>query len=80
MPTDYTKFQKPSVMPHPKVLAQMDPKDRPKKSAPVLDKTPSLGAMRQAIIAKKPEGKEVMEYFKTLIEKVAVDAPDDLDD
>jgi len=72
---------KPYASIHPRVLAQMKPKDRPKTDAPVIDKeAPSLKAMREKIVNKKPADKEVVEYMKEVIERLVAEREKDEDD
>jgi hypothetical protein len=62
---------KPYVSLHPRVLAQMKPADRPKNDAPKIDQSaPSLKAMRDMIVKKKPADKEVAKYFEEVIERL----------
>lgn len=62
---------KPYVAIHPRVLAQMKPADRPKNDAPKIDtQAPSLKAMRDMIVKKKPADKEVAKYFEEVIERL----------
>jgi hypothetical protein len=70
MPTE----MKPYVSMHPRVLAQMKPKDRPKTDAPVINReAPSLKAMREQVVAKKPANKEVVKYFEEVIERLVAE-------
>jgi len=56
---------------HPKALKAMKPEDRPKTEAPKIDKAnPSLKAMREKVIEKKPAAKEVKKYFEEVIERL----------
>lgn len=62
---------KPYVGIHPRALAAMKPKDRPKQEAPKIDNTaPSLKVMREQIVKKKPADKEVAKYFTEVIERL----------
>lgn len=70
MPTE----MKPYVAMHPRVLAQMKPKDRPKTDAPVINReAPSLKAMREQVVVKKPANKEVVKYFQEVIERLVAE-------
>lgn len=62
---------KPYVGMHPRALASIPPKDRPKTDAPKIDKqAPSLKVMRDMICKKKPADKEVAKYFEEVIERL----------
>jgi hypothetical protein len=62
---------KPYVAIHPRVLAQMKPKDKPKQDPPKIDQSaPSLKVMRDQIVKKKPADKEVVKYFEEVIERL----------
>jgi len=62
---------KPYAGIHPRVLAQMKPKDKPKQEAPKIDQSaPSLKVMRDMIVKKKPADKEVAKYFEEVIERL----------
>jgi predicted transcriptional regulator len=62
---------KPYVGIHPRALASMKPKDKPKQDPPKIDKTaPSLKVMRDQIVKKKPADKEVAKYFEEVIERL----------
>ena len=72
---------KPYASMHPRALASLKPKDRPKTDAPVIDReAPSLKAMREKIVVKKPADKEVVEYMKEVIERLAAEREKDDDD
>jgi len=65
---------------HPRALASMKPKDKPKNDPPKIDKqAPSLKMMRDMIVKKKPADKEVAKYFEEVIERL-VDARERDDD
>ena len=65
---------KPIAGMHPKALASMKPKDRPKNDPPKIDKSaPSLKAMREMIVSKKPAKKEVAEYFREVVERLCAE-------
>ena len=62
---------KPYAGIHPRVLAQMKPKDKPKQDPPKIDQSaPSLKVMRDMIVKKKPADKEVAKYFEEVIERL----------
>lgn len=62
---------KPYAGIHPRVLAQMKPKDKPKQDAPKIDQSaPSLKVMRDMIVKKKPADKEVAKYLEEVIERL----------
>lgn len=62
---------KPYAGMHPKALASLKPKDRPKQDAPKIDQqAPSLKMMRDTIVKKKPADKEVAKYFEEVIERL----------
>lgn len=62
---------KPYAGIHPRVLAQMKPKDKPKQEAPKIDQSaPSLKVMRDMIVKKKPADKEVVKYLEEVIERL----------
>lgn len=62
---------KPYAGMHPRALASMKPKDKPKTDAPKIDQSaPSLKAMRDMICKKKPADKEVAKYFEEMIERL----------
>jgi len=62
---------KPYVAMHPRALASMKPKDKPKSDPPKIDKqAPSLKMMRDMIVKKKPADKEVAKYFEEVIERL----------
>jgi hypothetical protein len=62
---------KPYAAMHPLALASMKPKDKPKTDPPKIDKqAPSLKAMRDMIVKKKPADKEVAKYFEEVIERL----------
>lgn len=62
---------KPYVGIHPRALAAMKPKDRPKQDPPKIDKTaPSLKVMREQIVSKKPADREVVKYLECVIERL----------
>jgi len=66
-----TMEMKPYAGLHPRVLAQMKPKDKPKQDPPKIDKTaPSLKVMRDMIVKKRPADKEVALYFTEVIERL----------
>lgn len=59
---------------HPRALASMKPKDRPKNDPPKIDRAaPSLKAMREMIVTKKPAKKEVVEYFEEVISRLCAE-------
>jgi hypothetical protein len=65
---------KPYVGMHPRALASIPKKDRPKQDAPVINKeAPSLKAMREQVVAKKPANKEVVAYFREVIERLVAE-------
>ena len=65
---------KPIAGMHPKALASIKPKDRPKTDPPKIDKSaPSLKAMREMIVSKKPAKKEVVEYFREVVERLCAE-------
>ena len=70
------RFEKSHVSPHPKILAQMKPSERPKMDPPKLNKEASLGAMRRSLIEKKPEAKEVKKYFEEVVKRLSVEEVD----
>jgi hypothetical protein len=71
---------KPYVGMHPRALASMKPKDRPKSDPPKIDNNaPSLKMMRDMICKKKPADKEVAKYFEEMIERL-VEAREKEDD
>jgi hypothetical protein len=74
------RFEKLHAGIHPKVLAQMKPSERPKAEAPKLQKEASLGAMRKALIEKKPESKEVKKYLEEVVTRMSREEHDDADD
>ena len=74
------RFEKLHAGVHPKVLAQMKPSERPKAEPPKLQKEASLGAMRKAIIEKKPEAKEVKKYFEEVVTRMSREEHDPNDD
>jgi hypothetical protein len=56
---------------HPRALASMKPKDKPRQEAPKIDQSaPSLKVMRDMICKKKPADKEVALYFQEVIERL----------
>ena len=56
---------------HPRALKAIKPADRPKTVPPKIDKSnPSLKAMREKIVEKKPASKEVKKYFEEVIERL----------
>ena len=56
---------------HPRALKSMKPADRPKTDPPKIDKAnPSLKAMREKIVEKKPAKKEVVKYFEEVVERL----------
>lgn len=56
---------------HPRALKSMKPEDRPKTDPPKIDKSnPSLKAMREKIVEKKPAKKEVVKYFEEVVERL----------
>ena len=56
---------------HPRALASMKPKDKPKNDPPKIDQSaPSLKMMRDMIVKKKPADKEVAKYFEEVIERL----------
>jgi DNA polymerase III epsilon subunit-like protein len=62
---------KPYAGMHPRALASLKPKDRPKQEAPKIDpQAPSLKMMRDTIVKKKPADKEVAKYFEEVIERL----------
>ena len=62
---------KPYAGMHPRALASMKPKDKPKTDPPKIDQSaPSLKAMRDMICKKKPADKEVAKYFEEMIERL----------
>ena len=71
---------KPYAGMHPRALASMKPKDKPKTDPPKIDQSaPSLKAMRDMICKKKPADKEVAKYFEEMIERL-VEARENEDD
>jgi hypothetical protein len=71
---------KPYVGMHPRALASIAPKDRPKQDAPKIDtQAPSLKVMREQIVKKKPADKEVALYFQEVIDRL-VEAREKEDD
>jgi hypothetical protein len=65
---------------HPRVLAQMKPKDKPKQDAPKIDQSaPSLKVMRDMIVKKKPADKEVAKYFEEVISRLTEEREKDDD-
>lgn len=65
------ELMKPYAGMHPRALASIAPKDRPKQDAPKIDtQAPSLKAMREQICKKKPADKEVVKYFEAVIERL----------
>jgi len=73
------RFEKLHAGIHPRILAQMKPSERPKQEAPKLQKEASLGAMRKALIEKKPEAKEV-KYFEEVVTRMSREEHDEADD
>jgi len=66
-----TMEMKPYAGLHPRVLAQMKPKDRPPTAPPKIDQSaPSLKVMRDMIVKKKPADKEVAKYLEEVIERL----------
>jgi hypothetical protein len=62
---------KPYAGIHPRVLAQMKAKDKPKQDPPKIDQSaPSLKMMRDMIVKKKPADKEVAKYFEEVISRL----------
>ena len=58
----------------------MKPEDRPKTEPPKIDKSaPSLKAMREKIVEKKPADKEVKKYFEEVIERLNAEKDKDED-
>ena len=56
---------------HPRALKSVKPADRPKTDPPKIDKAnPSLRAMREKIVEKRPAKKEVVKYFEEVIERL----------
>ena len=56
---------------HPRALKSVKPADRPKTDPPKIDKAnPSLKAMREKIVEKKPAKKEVVRYFEEVVERL----------
>jgi len=56
---------------HPRALASLKPKDRPKTDPPKIDQNaPSLKMMRDMIVKKKPADKEVAKYFEEVISRL----------
>lgn len=74
------RFEKSHVAPHPRVLAQMKPSERPKTDPPKLNKQASLGAMRKSLIEKKPADAEVKKYFEEVVKRMSVEEHDEADD
>ena len=71
---------KPYAGIHPRVLAQMKPKDKPKQDAPKIDQSaPSLKVMRDMIVKKKPADKEVAKYFEEVISRLTEEREKDDD-
>lgn len=65
---------------HPRALKSMKPADRPKTDPPKIDKAnPSLRAMREKIVEKKPAKKEVVKYFEEVIERLNAEKDKDED-
>ena len=59
---------------HPRALKSMKPADRPKTDPPKIDKAnPSLKAMREKIVEKKPAKKEVVRYFEEVVERLVAE-------
>lgn len=62
---------KPYVAMHPRALASIKPKDRPKQDPPKIDQSaPSLKMMRDTIVKKKPADKEVVKYLEEVISRL----------
>jgi predicted transcriptional regulator len=62
---------KPHASMHPRALASMKPKDRPKTDPPKIDQNvPSLKMMRDMIVKKKPADKEVAKYLEEVIDRL----------
>jgi len=71
---------KPYAGIHPRVLAQMKAKDKPKQDAPKIDQSaPSLKVMRDMIVKKKPADKEVAKYFEEVISRLTEEREKDDD-
>jgi hypothetical protein len=71
---------KPYAGIHPRVLAQMKPKDKPKQDAPKIDQSaPSLKVMRDMVVKKKPADKEVAKYFEEVISRLTEEREKDDD-
>ena len=65
---------------HPRALKSVKPADRPKTDPPKIDKAnPSLRAMREKIVEKKPAKKEVVKYFEEVIERLNAEKDKDED-
>ena len=65
---------------HPKALKSMKPEERPKTEAPKIDRSaPSLKAMREKVVEKKPTAKEVSKYFLEVIERLTAEKEKDDD-
>jgi hypothetical protein len=74
------ELMKPYAGMHPRALASIAPKDRPKQDAPKIDtQAPSLKSMREQIVKKRPADKEVALYFQEVVERL-VDAREREDD
>jgi hypothetical protein len=74
------ELMKPYAGMHPRALASMKPKDKPKTDPPKIDNSaPSLKMMRDMIVKKKPADKEVAKYFEEMIERL-VEAREKEDD
>lgn len=59
---------------HPRALKSMKPADRPKTDPPKIDRSaPSLKAMREKIVEKKPAKKEVVKYFEEVVERLVAE-------
>jgi hypothetical protein len=71
---------KPYAGIHPRVLAQMKPKDKPKQDAPKIDQSaPSLKVMRDMVVKKKPADREVAKYFEEVISRLTEEREKDDD-
>ena len=78
MPTAGTTL--PYAPMHPRALKSIKPADRPKTDPPKIDKSnPSLKAMREKIVEKKPADKEVKKYFEEVIERLNAEKDKDED-
>jgi hypothetical protein len=59
---------------HPRALKAIKPADRPKTDPPKIDRSaPSLKAMREKIVEKKPAKKEVVKYFEEVVERLVAE-------